>query len=450
MNSKRAVCFVFAICSLMSGSVIGGEAESIFSGKFRSPLLKRDLDFRVFAPASASDKALPMAVYVKGLGIERIGTFSDGELISGLLDKGMLVAEVDYQSNPKAKGGDMYIDVMYLYRVFGASLGINAVKPVVPRSKPRPAFPPLMDEFIRWDPEKVTVYEKFVAERGGKRVEYRIDPKWVYVMPAGYTIDRDIEIMTIKSDKRTNVHRMDVIYPAKPVKPVPAVLEISTSTHSVDPANHRRINRNSCYPFTWMMDGYAAAMMDNVANHVTTMSIYGESMTAPTGVHFPEKRALRLLRARKDEFGLSGKIAVMGISKCNMRAIMAGLVNGEHPNGNYVLEADKGPFVDESDRFDVMLTGGFPKRPIEFRMILDYLSDDDPALIWCQTVYLSRMQRATYVQDQLDKQAVLRDIEKRCKAFGVPCKNYYGTPTGHDFDYVYINDIINFADMYMK
>jgi len=199
-----------------------------------------------------------------------------------------------------------------------------------------------------------------------------------------------------------------------------------------------------------MMGGYAAAMMDNVANHVTTMNIYGEAMTAPTGPHFPEKRALRLLRARKDEFGLSGKVAVMGISKCNMRAIMAGLVNNERPNENYVLEADKGPYADQSDRFDVMLTGGFPKRPIEFRMILDYLSDDDPALIWCQTVYLSRMQRPDYVQDQLDKQAVLRQIEKRCEAFAVPCRNYFGTPTGHDFDYVYIKDIMAFADKYMK
>ena len=61
-----------------------------------------------------------------------------------------------------------------------------------------------------------------------------------------------------------------------------------------------------------------------------------------------------------------------------------------------------------------------------------------------------KMRNPAYVKDQLDKQAVLRQIEKRCKVFGVPCKNYYGTPTGHDFDYVYIKDIMAFADKYMK
>jgi hypothetical protein len=130
---------------------------------------------------------------------------------------------------------------------------------------------------------------------------------------------------------------------------------------------------------------------------------------------------------------------------------MAGLINDERPNENYVLEADKGPYADQSDRFDVMLAGGFAKRPIEFRMILDYLSDDDPALIWCQAVYLSRMVNPDYVQRLLlDKQAVLRQIEKRCEAFGVPYKNHFGTPIGHDFDYVYIKDIMAFADKYMK
>jgi hypothetical protein len=310
---------------------------------------------------------------------------------------------------------------------------------------------PLIDGFIKWNPEEIKTYDRFTAHRGGKEVEYRINPKWVYVIPAGYTIDRNVEVSTIKSDKRTIVHRMDVIHPVSPIKPLPAVLEISTFMHPEDPEMHTRIRpKGACYVYAWMMAGYAGVMMDNVVNHVTSEWLYDTQMTCPTGPNFPEKRALRLLRGRKDEFGLSGKVAVMGNSKCNMRAIMSGLINGERPDEKYVVEADKGPYAGESDRFDVMLAGGFPKRPIEFRMILDYLSDDDPALIWCQTVYLGRMKKPDYVQRLLDKQAVLRDIEKRCEAFGVPCRNYFGTPTGHDFDYIYLRDIIAFADKYMK
>ena len=453
MNSKKIFGLVSITIFLISVSLsaAGAVSEPIAEGKFRSPLLKRNLDFRVFAP-DANDKAMPMVVYVKGLGIERLGTVSDSELIDGFLKKGMLVAEVDYKKNSKAQGADMYIDVVHMYRIFGVDPARKPVK-AGKASKASEAEPssPVIDRFIKWDPKKIETYEKFTVQREGREIEYKINPLWVYVIPAGYTIEHDIEISTIKSDKRTIVHRMDVIHPASPVKPVPAVLEISTFIHPEDPEKHTRLRpKGACYVYSWMMAGYAGVMMDNVLNHAISEWLYDKQMTCPTGPHFPEKRALRLLRARKDEFGLSGKVAVMGLSKCNMRAIMAGLINDERPNENYVLEADKGPYADQSDRFDVMLAGGFPKRPIEFRMILDYLSDDDPPLIWCQTVHLGRMGKPDYVQGLLDKQAVLRQIETRCKVFGVPCKNYFGTPTGHDYDYVYFRDIMAFADKYMK
>ena len=468
MNSKKIFGLVSITIFLISVSLsaAGAVSEPIAEGKFRSPLLKRDLGFRVFAPAQASEKAMPMVVYVKGLGIERLGTVSDSELIDGFLKKGILVAEVDYEKDGKAQGADMYIDVMYMYRIFG---GDPAKKP---GSKAKKA-PSLRDEFIKWDPNRTETYVKFTVQRDSKEIEYKINPFWVYVIPAGYTIDRDIEVSTISTDKRTTVHRMDVIHPASSDKGVPAVLqvtavrpladkyfsrlnkgktieEIESDLEPEDPAKFTRIGQGACYVYAWTMAGYAGVIMDNVANHATSMWLYNKQMTCPTGPHFPEKRALRLLRARKSEFSLNGKVAVTGNSKSNMRAIMSGLVNNERPNEKYVREADKGPYADQSDRFDVMLTGGFPKRPIEHRMILDYLSDDDPALIWCQTIYLSRMRRPDYVQELLDKQAVLRQIEKRCEAFGVPYKDYFGTPIGHSFDYVYLQDIMAFADKYMK
>jgi len=448
---------------LLKNSVV---SAVIKTGSFRSPLLKRNLDFRVFAPAETIDKPMPMVVYLKNLAVERIGQVSDSELISSFLRKGMLVVELDYQKDPKAKGANMYIDVMYLYRVFGANGGVE------PGTEAKP-LPPLMKEFIRWDDAKIKTYQKFVVNRAGKSIEYKINPLWVYVIPAGYTIDRNIEVSTIKTDLRTVVHRMDVIHPASPAHLVPAVLEISTkmpladnyfrqiksgktpqeilaTIKPYDPETFTRINRNSCYVFTWTMAGYAGVIMDNVANHVTSNWIYGKEMTVPTGPYFPEKRALRLLRARKSDFGLSGKVAIMGISKCNMRAIVSALVNGERPNTKYITEVDKGPYADESDRFDAMIVGGLPKRPEEYRMILDYLSDDDPPLVWCQTVYLSRMRRASYVQELLDKRAFLRQVEKRCEAFGLPYKDFFGTPIGHDFDYIYFPYIISFVDKYLK
>jgi len=98
-----------------------------------------------------------------------------------------------------------------------------------------------------------------------------------------------------------------------------------------------------------------------------------------------------------------------------------------------------------------MIAGGFPPRPEEHRMILDYLSKDAPALVWCQSIYPDRMKRPKYVQELVDKEAFLHgQIEKRCDAFGVPCRSFFRTPIGHDYDYVHLRDIISFVDLYMK
>jgi hypothetical protein len=406
-------------------------------------------------------------VYVKNTAITRIGIVSDSELIGSFVKQGMIVVAVDYQGDSKAKGADMYSDIVHLYRVFGANRGTKTGN----KAKP---FGPLMDEFIGWDDSKVKTYDKFTADYMGKKVEYKINPLWVYVIPAGYTIDRNVEVCTIETGKRALLHRMDVIHPAAPDKPVPAVLEISTrmpvsdtyfrkrtkgrkldEISTVMPLEHpdklTRINRNSCYVFAWMMAGYAGVIMDNVANHVTSNWIYGKEMTVPTGPNFPEKRALRLLRGRKNHWGLSGKVAVMGISKCNMRAIMAGLINDEIQNKSYATKVDNGPYEKQSGRFNAMIAGGFPRRPQEHTMILDYLSKDDPPLVWCQSVYPSRMKRQKYLQQLLEKETVLhKQIEKRCDAMGLPNRSFFRTPIGHDFDYVNLRDIISFVDLYLK
>jgi sulfatase modifying factor 1 len=420
-----------------------GNSSSIATGTFRSPLLKRNLSFRVLAPEKAQEGPMPLIVYLKNLGAPRLGTVPDSELISSFLKQDMLVVEVDYQDSAKAKGAEMYTDVLHLYRVFGANHDIDSNKP---------SFGPLMDEFIKWDEKRITTYQKFVTKRDNREIVYSINPLWVYVIPEGYTIDRDVDVMTIQTDARAMSHRMDIIHPAAPEKPVPAVLEISTSIQTEDPARHTRINRNSCYVFTWTMAGYAGVILDNVANRATSLSIYGEPMTVPMGPNFPEKRALRLLRARRIDWGLSGKVAIMGISKSCLRAIMGALVNDEPPpNEKYVTEANKGPHGDQSDRFDAMIAGGFPWPKDRWPSLMDYLSADDPPLIWCQSTYLSRMARPHYVDQVREKEIFLRkEIGKKSEALGIPYEVFYGTPIGHDFDYVYLRHILSFVEPYMK
>ncbi len=448
-SSKRVTALTVAVSLAVACSAARADSPTaaaglapIQTGTFRSPLLKRNLEFRAFAPDEPAGQPMPMVVYVKNLAAERLGTVPDNELIGSFLNDGMLVVEVDYRKDSRAHGANMYIDVLYLYRVFGANRDVAPEKP---------SFSPLMDEFIRWDEKRIATYDRFLVDRGTETVEYRINPLWVYVIPEGFSIDRNIEVSTIGTDKRTIVHRMDVIHPAAPTATVPAVLEISTTIPHENPSLHTRINRNSCYVFTWTMAGYAAAILDNVANHVTSTTIYGRQMTVPTGPHFPEKRALRLLRARKDEWGLSGKVAVMGISKSSLRAIMAALVGDERPDEDYSVEVDKGPHADQPDRFDAMIAGDFPRKSDLWQAILDYLSGDDPALVWCQSTYLGRMHKRGYVDDLRAKEVFLREtIHPKSDTLRIPSQIFFGTPIGHDFDYIYLRYIISFLDPFMQ
>jgi hypothetical protein len=464
--------FVVWIMPLAFGSNLLDKADkgntSIQHGSFPSPLLKRDIQFRVFAPTTAvplNKYGYPLAVYVKNPGFERIGTVPDRELIDSFLSKGMLVVEVDYQNDRKARGADMYADIVHMYRIFGADKGIDPEK----RN-----FGPLMDEHIDWNPEKIKTYNKFTVVRDGKKQEYKINPLWVYVIPAGYTIERDIKVSAIETSKRSTVHRMDVIYPARPVRTVPAILKISAARpvagfyftrlnkgmtidqidailEPEDSQAHTRISRGACYVYAWTMAGYAAVILDNVASVETSPWLYGKHTTVPTGKHFPEKRALRLIRAHKAKYGLSGKVAVMGMSKCNIRTVMSALVNDEHPSDKYCIEFDKGPYSKMSDRFDAMIVGGVPWPNKNWPMILDYLSEDDPPLVWCETVYTRRMKRNNYVEKLNAKEDFLQsEILKRCAKFNIPCKTFFGTPIGHDFDYIHLRDIITFLDQYMK
>ncbi len=79
------------------------------------------------------------------------------------------------------------------------------------------------------------------------------------------------------------------------------------------------------------------------------------------------------------------------------------------------------------------------------------MSDDDPALVWCQSTYLSRMSKRQYVDDLRAKEVFLREtIDAKSRVLGLPSEIFFGTPIGHDFDYIYLRHIISFLDPYMK
>ena len=126
-------------------------------------------------------------------------------------------------------------------------------------------------------------------------------------------------------------------------------------------------------------------------------------------------------------------------------------VGDERPSANYFAEVDKGPHAGQPDRFDAMIAGGFPRKSEIWQAIQDYLSSDDPALVWCQSTYLSRMDKRAYVDDLRAKEVFLREtLHPKSDALGIPSQIFFGTPIGHDFDYVYLRYIIAFLDPFMQ
>ena len=225
---------------------------------------------------------MPAVVYLTHLPTPRIGGESDKNLIQGFLKDGMMVFAVDYQNDPKAAAPELLLDIDDWYGFLF------------------------------------------------KTRAYPVDPDWIYILPAGYTMDRKVRICEVQG----KMARMDVFYPSRPARPVPLVLQISsTKDHG------KWINLRACYMYGLLTGGYAGAVMQ----------WNGGQRVSPRGKVFPEKQAARLLRARADRWGLSGKLGVTGHSKGSSRAAVAALINETN------CEAHLGPHAKQSSRFQAAL-----------------------------------------------------------------------------------------------
>jgi hypothetical protein len=333
--------------------------------EWRSEALGRDIACAVHRPRDVSAR-MPTVVYLTRLAAPRIGGATDEDLVQGFLNAGMLVFVADYQDDPKA------------------------------------CLPRLMRDVDDW--------YSFLFDTK----EYPVDPDWIYILPAGYALDRGVDVCDVNG----KMARMDVFHPSHPARPVPLVLQISsTKDHG------KWINLRACYLYGMLTAGYAGAVMQ----------WNGGDKVSPRGRVFPEKRAARLLRARAGHWGLSGKLGVTGHSKGSSRAAVAALVNETD------CEEDLGPHADQSDRFQAALMSagqhdkahlyedGFLQqvgrrkreallaergkqrgKDTEGKSAIDYVSPDDPP------VFLSVGGR-----DKPFRVAQMKRLAARCREVGI-------------------------------
>lgn len=313
---KQTLALLTALLlALFSGSRMTRAAETpagmpqfdgstvIAQGTFLSPACDgKPQSYVVYAPAqTAVDKPLPMAVYARGLPGARIGTASDEELIKGFLADGLLVAVVDYQGLTAwgGAGRTAYDECSMLYVTFGA----------------KKHTPPTIMDLKRPIATQGNYEKEILTFRKDDRT-WMVNPDWVYVVPSGCTILRNIEVMKLPYPAPRDRVRMDLIAPVRPKNPVPTILELSTNADHQD--DQKLFNYNTPYPFSYGLSGYAVAIM----GHVYERALDPKDTQTPIGRYFSEHKAIRMLRGRKAEWGLSGKVGMMGISKSSYRTLL--------------------------------------------------------------------------------------------------------------------------------
>jgi hypothetical protein len=353
------------------------------TAEWKSKTLGRSVPYVVYRPSTPLVR-MPAVVYLTHLPTPRIGKQSDENLIQGFLKQGMMVFAVDYQNDPKA------------------------------------VTPELMTDIDEW--------YAFLFETK----KYPVDPDWIYIVPAGYTIERKVAICEVQG----RVSRMDVLYPSQTTKPVPLVLLISSKKDY-----GKWINGAACYLYGLTTTGYAGAVMQHDDGQ----------QVAPHGPVFPEKQAARLLRARADHWGLSGKLGVTGHSKGSSRAALAAFVN----EASYEKNLD--PHSNASARFQAVLLAagkhdnahlkedGFTKRKgtdeDDETSSIEFVSSDDPPAFLC-----------IGGQDKPFRVAQMKRMAAKCKEAGILYKFVLDPDIGHAYDPkpAIIREIFAFFDKQLK
>ena len=126
MNSNASKLFN-ALLALNGALLFGATAfaqTNIAADKWQSVVTGHPLDLMILEPTTqASDKLLPVVVYLKNLAAPRVGMESDEPIIRDLRNAGNLVVMLDYahQTNARVRDKIRYLEDLALCE-FGACL----------------------------------------------------------------------------------------------------------------------------------------------------------------------------------------------------------------------------------------------------------------------------------------------------------------------------------------
>jgi hypothetical protein len=240
------------------------------------------------ATSAAATQPTATVIYLTNLSIPRLGTESNADINKGLGGDGREVRTIDYAHRADAKSPALNADVLKLRQEIKAA-----------------------------------------------------NPDRVFIVPEGFRLRQNVEFA--RDGER--VLAMDIIYPAKPSKPVPVLMEISCD-------NVNRMGNGSllfCHDTLLeggAIAGFAVAMVD----HPVPPPYKGIDDPMPQSLE-RMKQAVAKLRSLSKELGTTDKIGAIGFSRGGEFAAMlaaqgdvqAALIHGNRYD--YLDLLDKDPML---------------------------------------------------------------------------------------------------------
>jgi len=262
--SRYLFLALMTIVCLMFGTA-GVRAQP--SGQWQGAGTAQALDFTVSKPEGiATNKPLPVIVYLKELGAPRAGTESDETILQNFHTNGYLVVTLDFAHQSTAR-------VPFINRDLGK----------------------LRDDLRA---------KKFLSQ-------YQLDDAHIFIVPEGCRLKRDV--LYYPDDQRPLF--LDIIYPSQPKQPVGALIEFSCD-------NQNRMGNTSLSICSDTIldaeatEGFAVAMAD----HPVAPPYKG--LDAMPDCALKIKAAVRTLRSEGAKLGFNGKIAPIGFSRGSGMALM--------------------------------------------------------------------------------------------------------------------------------
>lgn len=238
-------------------------------------------------------------VYLENLACEKIGQNPLSEDVQYLLDQGYRVIEVDYAGHPKAISPDINMDIIRINDALNAGSFAGA--------------------------SNISNYRSYVLFEGYRLMRdvayYKDDPS-VYNWPGGYTDGDSLY--------------MDIAYPANPSRAIPTIISFSYS-NSWHGNEHKRLFLG--YTFAMFDDSFlqaapAVGMAWAIADHPKYCD-WGQgkpqggankdlgSFELNPDAARKVKTAIRTLRAKANEVGMSDKIGIYGFSRGSTAAALS-------------------------------------------------------------------------------------------------------------------------------